>query len=583
MNNRIFSRKTGVSSIYFLIAIFVGFFIINFRWILVYRYKHGLVLDIDEAGYLSLSLIDYYGLHYGGLIGWINAIEMPSIQAPLTMALSSLVFYVAGLHLILGFIIPLLAGTFSIVAAYMLGQAAGSGRGALVAAVLTATCPVIVNYSRSYQFSMLATLITTLAVVAIVRSQNFRKIPWIVAFGVFLGLMPLARTMTIAFIPGLIAAAFVVVAVEPVDRLRRVLMLGCALVLAGLVAATWLWPNAHLILQYLFKYAYGIHALDHGPKTSGFGLGAWILEARVLTYDIYLPDFLLILFGALAILVFTLREFVQHGMGATIRRILYSPLLPVVIFVTEAFLALSSTSNKGSGFDAPIVPAVMVLIAWVFQRFGSYPVGRFVIVVPVAVVAIVSAVPLLDLHTALAEEWSVDLPVLNRVVITQGRGNIQHEEAVAGYGALHANEPLNNATSHAWINLSSRTASLLRRKFGRQAVIMFGFRNALYNVNTVNLQELLQSRSAFAVRQIDPVTTGESIKGYLGWIQRQGVNACALLTSDTTRGDFQPVVNPIFMKKAANVAGFLPIRQWSTPDGQHIVLWEYRIVPRSCH
>ena len=561
------SRRPRSATIYpfALIALVLLFLAVNARWIWIYR--HGLALDIDEAGYLSYSIIDYLGLHYGGIPGWIAAIETPSIQAPLTMALSSLLYMVAGPHVILGFAVPLAAGAACIAAAYALGRSVGTHRVALVAAVLTASCPVIVNYSRSYQFSMPATFVTTMALIAILRSQRFRSIGWTLAFGVCLGLMPLARTMTLAFIPGLVAAAFVTVMVDPVKRLQRILMLGGALVVAVLVGATWLGPNGLRVAQYLLNFGYGAQALEYGPQSSKLGFDAWLAMAQAFNREIYLPHFLVMLLGALTLLGVTLRAVARHGIGQTTRRTLHSAVVPVAIFAAEAIVVLTTTSNKGSGFFAPVVPALMTLTAWALGRLGgSYP-GRAAVSAIVSTVAIVAAAPLLDLHAPFAPEWVANLPILGDVTVTDGRGTMQRNEARAGYGTHNSVEPIDNATGRAWIYLSSWTAATLTQDAGQHAVVAFGFRHELYNVNTVNLQQLLRADSAFAARMIDPTSTGESVEGYLGWLRAEGADACALLTSDRLGGDFAPAINRAFMQEAARQADLVPARQWPAGRG----------------
>jgi 4-amino-4-deoxy-L-arabinose transferase-like glycosyltransferase len=580
-NNRMpYSRRSGAFYTLALLALILLFLVINARWIWVYR--HGLLLDIDESGYLSYSLLDYYGLHYGGISGWFSAIDAPSIQAPLTMALTSLLYCLGGPHVILGFAVPLAAGAACIVAAYALGRSVGSHSVALTAAVLTASCPVIINYSRSYQFSMPVTLVTTLALISILRSRHFRSVGWTMVFGVCIGLMPLARTMTIAFIPGLVAAAFVVVVVEPTHRLRRILMLGGALILAVLVAATWLWSNGALVAQYLLGFGYGAHALEYGRQTSKLGFGAWQAMAWAFSRDVYFPHFIVMLLGVLSLLWVALREAARHGIRPTAHRILHAPVLPVAIFAAEVILVLTTSSNKGSGFFAPVVPALMVLTVWAFRRLGESRPSRVAFSILIAAVTVVAVGPLLDLSTPIAPEWAANLPVIGGVTITDGRGTIQRDEARAGYGVRDAVEPINNTTSHAWINLSAWTATLLTQKYGPQAVVMFGFRHEFYNVNTLNLQQLLLMHSAFAVGMIDPAMTGESVAGYLGWLQHDGANACALLTSDRLGGDFAPAINRAFMEQAAREAGFVTVQQWPAPDGQNIFMWEHRVAPPNC-
>jgi len=124
---------------------------------------------------------------------------------------------------------------------------------------------------------------------------------------------------------------------------------------------------------------------------------------------------------------------------------------------------------------------------------------------------------------------------------------------------------------------------MINATYGVNAVVAFGFRQALYNVNTVNLQEVLRNGVPFALWQIDPTVTGESVEGYLSWIGREGAAACVLLTSDkVVHGAFVPAINPNFMREAARKAGFVPDQQLTLPDGQTVTIWKHQSVPSNC-
>lgn len=559
-----------------LIAAFIA---VNARWLWLYR--HGQPVDIDEAGYLSVSLIDYYGLHFGGYSGWISAITMPSIQAPLTPALSSLVYVIGGPHIILGFAIPLATGAASVAATYWLALSIGPCPAGIMAAVLTASCPAIVNEARSYHFSLPATLAATLALIAIVRSRRFRSVGWTLIFGICLGLMPLARTMTLAFIPGIVVAALIFVLVDPLDRLRRISMFAGSVVVGALVATTWYWENGTRVAEYLLNFGYGAHALEYGPRTSKFGLDAWVSAAQAFVNEAYLPHFLVILLGALASVSLLLRTVVQTGIRPTMQAVLHSRMLPIVIFTAGTVAVLVTTSNKGIAFFAPILPSLMVLTSCAFVRLGGSRSACIAVVPLVIVVSIVVLVPLLDLRTPFAPGWLVSTPILGLTTVTDGRGSIQRYEFKWGYGSPNEAQPVDDATGRAWIDLSIRTADILTEAFGPPTSVAFGFRNQLYNVNTLNLQEVLRADREFDVRQIDPITSGETVRGYLDWLQQQG-EVCALLTSDRQAGDFAPAINRTFMEEAARQGGFTPVRSWPAPDGQQITLWTQSAASSKC-
>jgi hypothetical protein len=301
--------------------------------------------------------------------------------------------------------------------------------------------------------------------------------------------------------------------------------------------------------------------------------------AQAFIRDVYFPHFLVMMLGTLTLLSMTLWEAARRGVRTIAPCIMRSPILPVAIFAAEAILALTTTSNKGSGFFAPVVPALIVLTAWAFARIDW---ARTALSALVAAVAIVSVVPLIDLHTPFAPEWVLEVPLLGGVTVTDGRGTIQRDEARAGYGAHNAVEPINDTTSRAWVALSVQTVVALMREAGPQGIVAFAFRNELYNVNTVNLQALLAAQSAFGARMIDPVVTGDTVGGYLDWLRRDAADACALLTSDRIGGDFAPAINRTFMEEAARKAGFVQEQTWSAPDGQNIVLWKHGVAPPNC-
>jgi Dolichyl-phosphate-mannose-protein mannosyltransferase len=575
-------RSVGFSYGLALLVLAVFFFAISARWIWVYR--HGQPLDIDEAGYFAIALIDYHALVREGLPGWLSAVLAPSIQAPLTTALASLLFYFTGPHVIVGFAVPLLAGTGCVVATYFLGKSAASRQVGLAASILVASCPVVLSYSRSFHFSLPATVVCTVMLLALVKSDRFGRMGWAVLFGVSLGLMPLARTMTIAFIPGVVAGALVYTVAGPIQRGRRLLVLSTSFLLAILTATTWLGPNGSRVYQYLFSFGYGARAVEFGAEAPKFNLDSWLNTLRAFcNNDVYLPHLLVMLAGGVATVIAACNQALKAQNGSFLQRTMRSSMLPILIVVAEALLALASPRNQsGSAFFAPIVPSLLVVTVWGFLAVSSYTYYRRALVFLLAAVAITASVPLIDLNDRFAPPWWAIVPALGGVTVTDGRGTFQDYGAAGGYGSADAAEPISRAMGRAWISLDSKTAATIRRMNGANAVVAFGFRHRLYNVNTVNVQQLLSTGVRFGVQQVEPTVTGDSVQGYLSWLASEGASACVLLTSDKTRGHFPPLVNPLYMREAAEQAGFLPIGQWPAPDEQEITLWQHRVTPPNC-
>ena len=117
------NRRTDITIVAAIGALFA---LINLRWIFLFR--AGQPLEIDEAGYLAISLNYYKALMDGGFSAWIAAIEAPNIHAPLTMMLSSLAFALAVPNPVVGFAVIVGFGLLAIVSTYYLAELIGGRR-----------------------------------------------------------------------------------------------------------------------------------------------------------------------------------------------------------------------------------------------------------------------------------------------------------------------------------------------------------------------------------------------------------------------------------------------------------------------
>jgi 4-amino-4-deoxy-L-arabinose transferase-like glycosyltransferase len=569
-----------VSFLLCLAGILLFFIAINARWLWVFR--HGQPLDIDEAGYLGISMIDYYGFARDGIRGFLAAVEAPSIQAPLTPALAAMLYFITGPHVIVGFAVPLLAGTGSIIASYFLGSALGTRYVGLLSAVLVAACPTIIMYSRSFLFALPATFVTTMALLALLRSDRFRHFGWASVFGVCCGLMPLARTMTIAFVPAILLGAAVYAIAEPSGRRRRSLTLVWALLLALGTAATWLGPNGSVVFHYLQSFGYGNHAAGYGPAQSLFGFADWFLTAQSFSFYVHLPYFLFMLAGVLSLAFITGRHITRNGAGATLRVFARARVLPIIIYVAGATAALASSQNKGNGFFTPIVPAAIILAVWACSQVSGVRLYRSVVIAVATLVVILGIIPALDVSLRIARPWSIVVPLLGPAVVTDGRAYIQLYELSGGFISNNPNEPIGPVAGRMWVDFSADTATTIEQMRGTPP-IAFGFRHYLYNVNTVGLQELIRKGTMTSLLQVDPVVTGDSVAGDVAWLTRgDAAQACVLLTSDATTGQIQPVVSNDRMVDAARGAGFRSVARWAMPNGQYVTVWNRKSTNPNC-
>jgi 4-amino-4-deoxy-L-arabinose transferase-like glycosyltransferase len=249
-----------------VISVTLLFLLLNLQW--MERYRYGGVLDIDEAGYLGYSTAYAKAWVGGGLKAWLNAVNAPGAHAPLLPALTSFLLAASGFSLNVGMLTNTFVACALILVVHALCRMLGGGAFLPFAAgVFLATLPAVVDYSRNYQFAMLAALTYAGTMLAIIKSDGFTKRAWSVWAGVFLACLILSRTMTVAFLPCFGLAALFAIWSRGGLRDKAVWRnVGWAALAFFLVALTWYARHYKSVFEYLFSFGYGANAAEYGKN-----------------------------------------------------------------------------------------------------------------------------------------------------------------------------------------------------------------------------------------------------------------------------------------------------------------------------
>jgi 4-amino-4-deoxy-L-arabinose transferase-like glycosyltransferase len=335
-------------------AIIVASVLVNFWWL--HRFRDGFPVDIDEARYVAFGLRLHDALATGGIGGFWQAWGSQHAFAPL-LPLTSVPFYaIFGESLMAAFSSQLLYLGLLIAACFGIGQRVTGSRGAgLLAAGAVACLPAVIDFSRTYQFALTAAALLAASTYALLASERFSHRGWSMTWGALLGLMVLARTMTLAFVPAQLALAVWLVLEDPSRRVTRARnALGGAAV-AVATASVWLVTSFSYTITYLTGFGYGGSAERFGSAGSRLSPGYWTRElVDAVRADLYLPLSLLLALG----LILGLSAWISSGdrarsrteIAAALRRWSRRGSFVVTIVAVEGYLALSSSRNEGVGF-----------------------------------------------------------------------------------------------------------------------------------------------------------------------------------------------------------------------------------------
>jgi len=547
-------------------AVIVATVVLDVVWLA--RFRHGYVTEWDESGYLQFSLSNYDALRHDGLWGFAKIVGGRGTFGPLLPAVTALAYPIVGRDVFGSLLVLPLFYVGLVAASFGLARRFVSATWAVVAALAVGAIPAVTDYTRLFHFALPATACMTAALWALVRSEAFRSARWSLAFGLFVALTLLSRTMTVAFVPGFaLAAAAQFLVSEPSVRakLRNVALAAAA---TAVVAGPWYLANARSVYDLLVGTGYGEAATGYGRHYPIASWGYWTKELRIDLSYLWLPLGATL---ALSLLLALAYRVARRGVGLHVPRTLRAAgLLAPAAVVVEGYVALTSSRNEGTAFALPWLPALVILGVTAAAGIPQ-PRLRLTLAAVFAVVSIGALLAKSGFVPPLAKIRSVSVPALGRVLVTDGSGIIQREIAGDGYKVTPLTSPP-AAMHRRWLPVARDVVGESLRFAGRRRVplkLTLGLDDRIFG----------NSRLIFAAQYwyslylpVDYLQAagGDTVASYRQQLESP-TRENALIT-----GEPPPNGSSITRSKvetAARSLGFKRITSFKLPDGRKIWLW----------
>lgn len=553
-----------------VVAGLVALVALNLWW--VFTYRDGFPLNVDEAGYTSIALNDHLGFLNGGLHGWWLAVQNQTPNAPLLPALTS-VLMIAKTGVMEGFVVLICFFALLVLAAYGVGERLAGPRLGALAALAVGTSEGALLFSREYVFALPTAALLSCAVYALLRSERMRVSRWAVVCGVSLGLMLLTRTMAVAFVPGVFAAALIgMLATDRTELPRRFLNLGLTALSMVVVAATWYFQNLKPVYEYLTNYGYGAQSAYFGAEHSVLSWGRFRSVAeRIIHDDLLVPLTGLLLIALVALGVLAIQRVItaENRRGELFRLLGSDPMAIGIVFVA-GFAALMTSQNGGNGFTLPLSMLLppLGIVALRYFRVAVLPVATLLVLLATLNIAATSS-----LWNGLAGPHLVSVPAfgeqpwLNGIPRTVEAVRVQ----VPGPATRFVDR------DHGWPEADEKLAGMLLRKIYSgtltSEVVTFASRNRAISSNSVGLALTMTYRhpTPFAQLAAEP---NDTVGTYVRQLTDPQFGLPGMLvTMNRNTDDFPPLVTQSRAEIAARRVGFRRIGAFTLPDGRRLRLW----------
>jgi hypothetical protein len=367
---------------------------------------------------------------------------------------------------------------------------AGPGA-ALVSGSVVPVLPTVVLASQTYWYGLGAACFAALGIWALLASERLTN-RWAYAYGAGIGAMLLCRTMTLGYLPAMLAAGVVVAGRER----RSWIGLAKATSTLLVVALPWWFVARHAIFDYLFSYGYGKRAGLFGAGGPWVRLFRRLHALRFATGDNWRWAAVVVAAAAAA------TAWRWHRDGPTTPT--WTPVARSAAAVAAAsalsVAALTSTTNNGVWFETPIVVLLVPLAVAAGSRAPTLV--KAAALVPVAGLAVLQ----LGCSLWLIAPGPTELPGIAREHrVTQYEfGFVQYDLRMGPQRRRELPE-----AAREWWALNRSVERELRRiaRPGREVVITFSGSFELLNSNSVMLAAELRG---WTPRIVVPDTVGSA-------------------------------------------------------------------------
>lgn len=553
-------------------AAIVVLVVLDVWWL--HRFRFGFVTEWDESGYISIALQNTEALRSGGPFSLVSTAIEQGVQAPL-VPLSAVPFNVvfgdgvdASLLVEPAFFALLVGATYGVARQLV------EPWWAVLAALAVATAPAVADYTRIFHFSVPAAALFTSALWALLKSEGLSRRGWAIGCGLLLGLMVLARSMTIAFLPGFGLAAVLPLALSPAGRRQRALNFVLLCACGGALAALWYGPNLFSVGDYLLNFGYGAESSAYGAAHSPLSIAYWTREAGGLVDENYLPLCAVLAAGLLAAAVsFGLRRRGRpRPAWDEAKGWLAGSTALTLVVVIEGYVALTSSRNQGTAFALPWLPTLVVLAVAAVASIRQRPL-RLALATALAVVCVFNATMKSGLVPEVASPATAELPVLGETTVVNGRGLVEEEVAAAGYPIGDPTEPMPDL-QREWLPLAERLARwsfAYAERHGQEPALASGFDDLLFSNTRIALGAELALSRRLPTLFLKPFPRGDSAASYR--MQLEEADSNVLITGERGPGTPGIVVTRGRVEAAARSLGFRPVRRFAMPDGRTLTAW----------
>jgi hypothetical protein len=539
------------------------------------RFRRGFPLDIDESGYLWFSFNLQDAARANGLSALWHGFQHEGWVAPLLPVVTTAVGLAgAGKGIVPSLAVQLVFFAVLVFASYGIGTRLHSRAAGALTALAVGALPAVTDFVRTYHLVIPSTAMLTFSALALIASNRFRHRGWTIAWGVGLGLTLLARSMMLAFVPGLLLAAIWIAAIDRV-RGRRLLNVGIGFAAFGGTSLLWYATSWDPILDYLLRAGYGSDSGNYGQKLSALSGGYWSHEAtRAIQGSLYLPLTLVVVaafIAAAAVAIATHRPWTltRAALVRAASRALRSDELVLVFAVVEGYLALTSSSNDGTGFVVPLLPSLVALSVVVAMRL-SYRPGRVALVVGFVSVSLFNIFMKADIVAAASRVRDVAIPAYVTVPVTNGQGFVQQN--LGGNEALPMGSPTHWFPDGArnWSRVYEDVAEDLAGMKRPWLYVDFAPQEPVLNTSALRLYA---NRAGFVSAAYAYVDSGgnDTVPAYRRFLS--DAHPDVVVTTDRPGVSYGPAATPVLVERAARSLGYDQTALFDLPDGRHLRLW----------